>query len=167
MARIIRNDAVDDYIAYLKKIGAQTEELCGAAVYAMAKTVADKVRENIDALDAINDAENIKAYKAGEKARLTIGQKKGLQEGFGITPMEEDSGMYNVKLGFDGYNNVKTRKYPKGQPNVLIARSVESGTSIMDKQPFIRPAINKTRKTVYEEAQMAIDEKIYAIRREK
>ena len=33
--------------------------------------------------------------------------------------------MLNVKLGFDGYNGMKTKKYPKGQPNVLLARSIK------------------------------------------
>jgi hypothetical protein len=44
-----------------------------------------------------------------------------------------------------GYNNVITKKYPKGQPNNMIARSCESGSSSMIKQPFMRTAVNASR----------------------
>lgn len=64
----------------------------------------------------------------------------------------------NVKLGFDGYNEVKTRKYPKGQPNQLIARVTESGSPYMDKTPFMRMAVNATRKPALAEMQKVIDE---------
>ena len=72
-------------------------------------------------------------------------EKQGLLEGFGISPMENENGYYNVKLGFDGYNSVKTHKYKQGQPNVLIARITESGSSYRAKTPFIRPAVNSTK----------------------
>lgn len=58
--------------------------------------------------------------------------------------------MLNVKLGFDGYNGMKTKKYPKGQPNVLLARSIESGSSIAKKRPFVAPAVRKTKKAAEE-----------------
>ena len=50
------------------------------------------------------------------------------------------NGFYNVKIGFDGYNSVKTKRWPSGQPNAMVARSIESGTSWMTKQPFMRKA---------------------------
>ena len=90
-------------------------------------------------------------------------EKKGLQKGFGITKMLEEDGYYHVKLGFDGYNDIKTKKYPKGQPNVLIARAIESGSSIRDKRPFVRPATNKSRKSAEKRAQTIIDDEINAL----
>ena len=59
--------------------------------------------------------------------------------------MENDNGYINTKIGFDGYNATKTKKYPNGQPNALIARSIESGTSKHQKTPFVRPAISKAK----------------------
>ena len=38
--------------------------------------------------------------------------------------------------------------YPKGQPNALVARSLESGSSIGTKHPFVRPTASKARKTI-------------------
>ena len=151
---------MDEYAAYLQRIGKNTREILGAGVYAMANTVADAVRKNIEALPAKPDIEGIEAYRQGRKAQLTISEKKGLQEGFGISPMQNERGYLNVKLGFDGYNKVKTRKYPKGQPNVLIARSVESGSSVREKSPFIRPALRQTQNEALKKGQEAIEEKI-------
>ena len=76
----------------------------------MADIVADKVRSNIEALPTVTEAEALSAYKEKRKTGLTQAQKKGLEEGFGISPMENDKGYWNVKLGFDGYNKVKTNK---------------------------------------------------------
>ena len=63
-------------------------------------------------------------------------------------------------MGFDGYNEVKTRKYPNGQPNALMARSIESGSSARDKYPFIRPAVQATRKQAIAAAEAKLDKKI-------
>lgn len=41
--------------------------------------------------------------------------------------------MYNVKIGFDGYNNIRSKRWPQGQPNQMVARAIESGTSWMSK----------------------------------
>ena len=54
--------------------------------------------------------------------------------------MRNDNGFRNVKIGFDGYNRVKTKTWPQGQPNLMVARAIESGTSWMQKQPFMRRA---------------------------
>ena len=148
---------MDEYVSYLQKIGKNTSEIIGTGVYAMAEVVADAIRKNIEALPARPDIEGPVAYREKRKARLTTSEKKGLEEGFGISPMEDDDGYLNVKLGFDGYNE-------NGIPNVLMARIFESGTSTIQKHPFVRPAVNRARKRSLQRGQAAIDEKIYAIK---
>lgn len=167
MAKWIVGKGLDNYIAYLQSINAVTDEMIGEAVYEMAKVVADKVRANIQALDAAPKGKT--TYYVTEtmiKSQLSEEQKKGLLEGFGISAIQDDNGYLNVKLGFDGYNSIKTKKYPKGQPNVLIARVTESGSSYREKTPFIRPAVNATRRQAEKAAQVTIDEKIQAIDQE-
>lgn len=162
MAKWIVGKGLDSYIAYLQSINAVTDEVIGEAVYEMAKVVADKVRANIQALPAVTNAANIATYRQGY-SRLSEPEKQGLLDGFGVSPMQDDGGYINVKLGFDGYNSVKTKKYPKGQPNALIARVTESGSSYREKTPFIRPAVNASKKQAEQAGQMKIDEKIAAI----
>lgn len=150
---------VDEYALKLSKMGDSAKSIAGKAIYGAADVVADRVKDGIASLEAVHDKYNLQSVRKKEKAKLSIAQKKGLLDSFGITKMNRDAkGFYNVKLGFDGYNSVKTKKYPKGQPNQLIARVVENGSSHMDSQPFMRPAVNATRKAAREEMQRVIDE---------
>lgn len=162
MAKWIVGKGLDSYISYLQKIDAVTDEAIGEAVYEMAKVVADSVRSGIQALPTVSNQANIATYKKGY-SRLSDEEKQGLLDGFGVSPMQDDGGYINVKLGFDGYNSVKTKKYPQGQPNALIARVTESGSSYREKTPFIRPAVNASKKQAEQSGQMKIDEKIAAI----
>lgn len=125
-----------DYELRLSRLGDQAPSIIGKAVYAGADIVADAVRSGIKGLP--------------ERSGVT---KRGLEDGFGISPMQDDSGYLNVKLGFDGYN-------ADGVPNVLMARVMESGTSKVPKHPFVRPAVNQAKGAA--EARMAevIDEEI-------
>ena len=103
---------LDEYAQYLQKIGKNTREICGAGVYAMADIVADKVRQNITALPSVNDVENKKAYKQNEKSHLSIKQKKGLLDGFGISPMQNDNCRPAAKnrKSTDNERNAKSHK---------------------------------------------------------
>ena len=163
MAKWIVGKGLNNYIAYLQSIEAVTDEMIGEAVYDRAKVVADKVRANIEALPAVSNEANIATYREGY-SRLSEPEKQGLMDGFGVSPLQDDSGYLNVKLGFDGYNSIKTKKYPQGQPNALIARVTESGSSYREKTPFIRPAVNAARKPAEKAGQVKIDEKIKSIK---
>ena len=162
MAKWIVGKGLDSYISYLQKIDAVTDEAIGEAVYEMAKVVADSVRSGIQALPTVSNEANIATYKKGY-SRLSDEEKQGLLDGFGVSPMQDDNGYFNVKLGFDGYNSIKTKKYPKGQPNALIARVTESGSSYREKTPFIRPAVNASKKQSEAAGRAKFDEKIAAI----
>lgn len=163
MAKWIVGKGLSNYIAYLQSIEAVTDEMIGEAVYDMAKVVADKVRANIEALPAVSNEANIATYREGY-SRLSEPEKQGLMDGFGVSPLQDDSGYRNVKLGFDGYNSVKTKKYPNGQPNALIARVTNSGSSYRQKTRFVDKAVSATRKQAEEAGQAKIDEKIQAIK---
>ena len=162
MAKWIVGKGLNSYIEYLQKINAVTDEVIGEAVYEMAKVVADSVRSSIQALPTVSNEANIATYKKGY-SRLSDKEKQGLLDGFGISPLQEDSGFVNVKLGFDGYNSVKTKKYPQGQPNALIARVTESGSSYREKTPFMRPAVNASKKPAEAAGRAKFDERIAAI----
>jgi HK97 gp10 family phage protein len=102
--------------------------------------------------------------KRGEiRSGLRSVQKAGLSASLGVAPIRNDSGFINVKVGFDGYNNMHTKQYPNGQPNAMIARSIESGTSIMQAHPFVGPAVSKTRKQAEKIMEQSIDKSINRI----
>lgn len=94
---------IDTYIKQLNKLQAATKDgVIGKTVYAGADVVANSVRSAIQSLPEGKEGD------AGLGA-VTPAQKRGLLEGFGISRMRDDDGFINVKLGFDGYNSVKTR----------------------------------------------------------
>lgn len=141
----------------LSKLEESTDEMIGKAVYAGAGIVADAIKENIKSLPIV------RGYGTEDNplpGGVTAPQKAGLIDGLGIAPMQNDMGYLNVKIGFDGYNATKTEKYPHGQPNQLVARGVESGTSWKKKKPFIRPAVNSSRNRAEAEMARILDEEI-------
>lgn len=144
---------LEEYALKLSNLVADTEEIAGKAIYKAAGLVTDAVRKNIASLP------ERKGYGTPERPLrgVTAKGKKGLLAGLGITPLGNKDGYWNVKIGFDGYNTVKTKKYPRGQPNQLVARGVESGTSWLEKTPFVAPATRKTRKAAIAAMQEVID----------
>ena len=162
MAKWIVGKGIDNYIAYLQSLELATDEIIGKAVYEMAKVLANNIKSNMLALPAVSNEANIATYKKGY-SRLSEPEKEGLIEGFGISPMRNDQGYVNVKLGFDGYNSVKTKKYPNGQPNALIARVTESGSPYREKTGFIRKSVNASKKDAEDAGRATIDKEIYAI----
>lgn len=136
-------------------------ELAKEVVIAGAQPVADQIRKNLEALPE----DKFRRLKDGEVfTGVPKQQKKDLLDGLGITPPDVDfNGNTNVKIGFDGYGEIPTKKYPKGVPNQLLARAVESGSSVRKKTPFVRKAVNKAKKLAEAEMQKKLDEKIEII----
>ena len=138
---------IDTYLKQLDKLYAVTKDaIIGKTVYAGAAVVANRLRAAAEALP--EGRENEAIFGA-----VTPAQKRGLLEGLGISRMRDDDGFVNVKLGFDGYNSVKTKKYPNGQPNALIARAVNSGNSFRKKTKFVDKAVRASKK----DAEAAMD----------
>ncbi|WP_455225759.1 hypothetical protein [Gemmiger sp.] len=157
-----KTQGLDKYVAQLERLGKKTDTVISEAVYEMAKVVADEVNANLKALPSVPDTEGLKAFasKPQQKIPITKAQKWGLVHSFGIAGLRNDYGFIHVKIGFDGYNEVKTKTFPDGQPNALIARSIESGSSTREKTPFLRPALKAARKRAVKAAQAKFDEEI-------
>ena len=151
-----------DYELMLSKLEDGSEEIIGRAVYAGAGIVADAIKSSIQSLPIVRGYGTESNPLPGG---VTSAQKAGLIDGLGISRMQDDAGYLNVKIGFDGYNNTRTEKYPQGQPNQLVARGVESGTSWKQKKPFVRPAVTKSRKQAEDTMARIIDEEIEKLSR--
>lgn len=140
--KISVGNGVDQYLSRLENLYNASEETCGKAIYAGAEIVTDEIKKNLEKLPTDEGFAREGEMLQGIKEK----QKRALISVFGIAKMRNDNGYWNVKAGFDGYNQIKTKKYPKGQPNPMIARSVEAGTSFMRKHPFVAPAIRATKE---------------------
>ena len=145
---------LDEYIGRLNDF--LDDDYIKAAVYPAAGIVAREIRANIEKLPTMRG-------KSPHVTGVTKVQKEGLLEGFGISSFANWSGYVHVKLGFDGYNEKEAWYYPNGQPNAMIARSIEGGTSWSDATPFVRPAVNKTKEIAELTMKENIDQTIYSI----
>lgn len=137
----LKFEGLDEYVRQLEKLSDLSRECIGRAVYDGAGVVADAVKDAINSLPI--DERRVKdGQMLNGISRL---QKDGLLEGFGIAPMQNDNGYMHVKLGFAGYNGVRTNQFPDGQPNSVIARSVNSGTSFRTRIPFVDNAVRQKK----------------------
>lgn len=147
---------LDEYIRAIEKLGADSETMIERSIYPGAAVIADAVKAGINSLNTREDGVR---YGGGHKAPGPTAQEKhDLAESFGLAPMRNDAGYINTKAGFGGYGSHKTKSFPRGVPNALVARSCESGTSWMNKQPFMRKAVTSSRKKAETEIIKAFDE---------
>lgn len=154
----------DEYALKLSRLASGADAAAKKALNAAAGIVTDRIRSNLQALkEDVEPTLKEKKYHylaPGESFNGIPGyQKQDLLDSLGITPVKVDNdGNYNVKVGFDGYGSQPTKTYPKGLPNQLAARATESGSSIRPKQPFVRPAVKKSKKEAIEAMNKVIEE---------
>ena len=145
MSRIMRwtikpTQEMEAYIYKLQEMEKDTEEMIRRAVYPAAGLICD------ECVAEINSIPVIEKYGRHEMLDgLTLDQKAGILDGFGITTFQNNAGFVHVKLGCDGYNNTVTKRWPRGQPNAMILRSIESGTSFLRARRPIDRATLRTR----------------------
>ena len=159
MATISFKDGAE-YMAKLEKLGRETrEKVCGPAIYKAADLVTDEIRGQLQRVPS-DETWGTTSKPANGPSKI---QKKGLYNSLGIAKIRDDDGFLNVKVGFDGYNELTTKRWPKGQPNQMVARSVERGTSYMEGYAFVKKAMNTAKQPALAEMQKTADEEIEKI----
>ena len=141
--------AGEDFAIKLSALADRSEEIVAAALKAGAAPVADRIRANLEA--NLKDQEYV-GKREGVLFKKTYSKPTGaLLKSFGITPVKKGAdGWWTVKIGVEGYD-------PRGIPNALKARVMESGSSAIRKRPFVRPAVNATKKAAVAAMQDVID----------
>lgn len=148
MAKINVGKGLKEYTKHLTELYDVSREAIGEAVFQGAKIMADSMTAEIRSLP---------------EASCSRIEKAGLIDGFGIARMQYRNGFNNVKLGFNGYNRVKTKKFPSGQPNAMIARSIVSGTTFRAKNDFVGRATRKSSDAAEAAMKEKFDEKLKAL----
>lgn len=128
---------LDKYFEELERLGNKVTGLCKRALYDGTGVVADAVRAEVEALPTTD--------RNGDPQQILEYEKQGLLEGIGISSMKEDSHGISTRVDFDGYNRLVSKTHPKGHPNSMVARAINSGTSLRPKNPFMARAVRKAR----------------------
>ena len=155
---------LDEYMSKLGELGLKLErEVMGEAIYEGAAAAFDAVQSGISSIPVDH------GFGTPEKPQrgLSERQKAGLHASLGISHMRNDDGYLNVKIGFAGYNDIKTRRWPNGQPNAMVARALERGTSWLRSFPFVKKSMAAAKDRVTGVMQVIIEQKIDALMRGK
>ena len=152
---------LNDYVLELEKLSNRSRECIGEAIYEGAAVIADAVRKEIQALPVDN-----RIVRKGEMLNgVSQLQKDGLLDGFGIAPIRDDGDYRHVKLGFTGYNKLRSNNFPSGQPNALIARSVNTGTSFRKRIPFVDNTVRQKKKECEDKMRETFDKELRKVTR--
>lgn len=139
---------LEEYEFKISKLAKQSKSLCKQAIYPAAGYMTDRIKEAVKALPIEEGKNGLPPFAPpGEKlSGISTKQRDDLVDSLGIAKMEEKEGYIYAKTGWDGYGSVKTKSWPKGIPNILLARSIESGTRFRVKKPFVRQTVNAHRR---------------------
>ena len=167
MARFRVSDGIDNYLSQLQHCADKTEDIIKRSAWEGARVVMDAVKAEANTIP-IHESNKFGGIRDGKVtgagldnvSGLTISQKAGVIESLGISRFREDGNFINVKIGSDGYNSIKTEKYPKGQPNAMLVRSLEPGTSFRAAYPFVSRAVSKSRSKCIEAMRKQCDTEI-------
>lgn len=158
--RIQGFDSIDQLITKFNKFDTDSEHMFNEALFDGAAVVADEVRNRISSIPIQERTRRGGTPQWGTSKRrldgITSIQKQGLESGLGIANFKNEGGTITTAIGFEGYN-------ADGEPNPKIARSVESGSSIRNKHPFVRPALNAAKGRAEEAMKKKILDKVKEI----
>lgn len=155
-------EGMEEFIELLIQTDKQTERMCGRSIYPGAKIISNAVKSALKSVRT-DDSYHRFARRYGRKHGITTKQLQGLIESMGIAKIKHRAGTYDVKLGFDGYNDIISTKWPKGQPNAMIARSLNKGTSFLQAQPFMDTTVEQKRQAVEEAIRNQFDKELEKI----
>lgn len=136
---------LEDFQTALVRCGDKMDEVMAKALYGGMERLMDEVKANIQALP-VQDG-----YLAKDELPrhvVTRQEKEALLNHIGIAHFDAAGGRVSSAIGFEGYTPYKTRAYPNGLPIPMVARAIESGSSVRDKHPFMRKAANGAKAAV-------------------
>ena len=140
MAMTIRTDGIEELGSMLARLGEKAQDVASGALFEGAGVVGDAFT------NAVRSIRTEKFRYAGNgKTRLPSPEEKAALEGkSGIAKFDKSGDEVNTIIGISGaagYADVN------GKPKAvrLIARSINSGTSFMKKQPVFRKAVSTAK----------------------
>ena len=160
MGKSLKVTGLDEFRAMLDTLGKSGQGIAKKGLYDAAKVMTDAIKAAVEALP-VEDDRYIPDPNKGRNV-VTVQEKQDMIKSLGISKMDNDDGA-NLRIGFHGYDSRKTEQFPGGRPVVLIARSIESGSSYRRKHPFFRTAVNAAKNAAMDAAEKTIEDEINKI----
>lgn len=160
------NEGMQEFIDLCIFTDRQLERVIGRSIYPGGKLVANAVKKAIEGIHTDDHLFKFAAEHDRMRAGPTKREKAWIAKSFGIAEIRRNVHGWNVKLGFDGYSDIRTTN-PRIKmgvlPNALIARSVNSGTSFMAAQPFMDITVRQNTKACEKVIEEQFDKEIAKI----
>ena len=133
-------DGIEKVASMLKELGEKAQSVASMGLYDGAGAMADGVK---NAADAIRTAPF--HYAVFITRQPSPEEKEAVKQAkVGIAKFDKNGSEVNTSVGYPntGYAEVNGKMKPIPQ----IANAINSGTSFMQKQPFFRNAVNKSKE---------------------
>jgi hypothetical protein len=156
----LKSNGFDELVNRLRTLGDKTVGISKKCVYAGGRVLADAMVGAVKTLPVDN-----RYYPAPGRPLQVISSRdrEDLAGCVGISRIESDGMNTSVSVSFDGYITRTEEGFPDGVPAVMIARSIESGSSVRAKHPFVRPALKGIDGNVGQAMQIMLDESVQQI----
>lgn len=157
MAMKIKTDGLDNLGRMLAQLENRAQEVASAALYDGAGIVADAMTNGINSIKT----EPFRYAKNGETRLPSPQEKAALQRKVGIAKFRKEGSEVDTLIGIS-YGSGYAQIAGKQKPVAVIARSINSGTSFMKKQPVFRRAKsqsqNAAKAAIVAKAEQLFDE---------
>ena len=139
-------EGLDGFIETLNKLENAGRKISSMALYDGAAVAAEAVVKAVNALPTEPDRG---APRQGHPYQvITPEDKAALAAAVGIAKFERTGDSVNTSVGIEGYGGHVEPDYPGGVPMPMIARSIESGSSVRAKHPFFRRAVTGAKGAI-------------------
>ena len=150
----MRTEGMEELSEMLRALGESAESVASMALFEGAGVMAEEIKKSAEGIRTVEFE-----YAGPGEYRLPSPEEKAIilsVEGKGIARFRKDGDRVDTSVGYAraGYAELAG----KTVPIPLIVNSINSGTSFMQKQPFMREAVNKGGK----KAEKAMTDKVEA-----
>ena len=131
---------MDELEKKLGQLGEKGQEIASVGLYEGAGVMADAVSRSVQGIDT----EKFRYVQNGRKRKPSPEEKAMLEAApKGVAKFRKNGVSVETSVGLSnaGYGQL----WDKKKPIPLIANAINSGTSFMDKQPFFRKAVSRTK----------------------
>ena len=142
MAMTINTEGLTEVSQMLERLGNQAEAVASGALYDGAGVVADAMSAAVEKI--VSKPTRFYAVEGHFVRYPTDAEKNALRGKVGIARFNKNGSEVDTLVGMAknaGYAEIDGKQKPIAE----IARSIESGTSFMKKQPVFRRAANQSR----------------------
>ena len=157
MAMTIKTDGLDHLAKMLAELGNKAQQAARAGLYDGAGIVADALNRGISSIQT----ETFQYAQPGQTRLPSPQEKAALERKVGIAKFRNMGDEVDTLIGIS-YDSGYTQISGKPKSVAVIARSINSGTSFMKKQPVFRRAKsqsqNAAKAAIVAKAEQMFDE---------